>query len=94
MDPRWTCGQQGEWSSLSRCSRGTVADRCSCIMLELFVTKPVFQGNDEIHQLEVIYSVMGTPRESHWPSVKELPWYELVKPKQEIPSKFGETFSK
>lgn len=63
-------------------------------MLELFVGKPVFQGNDEIHQLEVIYSVMGTPVESSWPGVADLPWYELVKPKQALPSRFREYFTK
>ncbi len=63
-------------------------------MLELFVTKPVFQGNDEIHQLEVIYGVMGTPSEADWPGVKELPWYELVKPKEALPSRFRESFTK
>ena len=72
----------------------TEADGFSCIMLELFITKPVFQGNDEIHQLEVIYSLMGTPRESDWPALKDLPWYELVKPKESLPSKFRETFAK
>lgn len=63
-------------------------------MLELFCGKPVFQGSDEIHQLEVIYSIMGTPDESRWPTVKELPWYELVKPKEALPSKFRESFKK
>ena len=63
-------------------------------MLELFVTKPVFQGNDEIHQLDVIYNIMGTPSEVEWPEVTELPWYELVKPKEAITSRFREYFSK
>ena len=63
-------------------------------MLEMFITKPVFQGNDEIHQLEVIFSVMGTPREEEWPGVKDLPWYELLKPKSVIPSRFRESFAK
>ncbi|WVQ84874.1 hypothetical protein IAT38_007037 [Cryptococcus sp. DSM 104549] len=65
-----------------------------CIMLELSTSKPVFQGNDEIHQLEVIYSVMGTPRESDWPGVVELPWYELVKPREAVPSRFRAAFAK
>lgn len=63
-------------------------------MLELFCGKPVFQGNDEIHQLEVIYSIMGTPDEEAWPAVKDLPWYELVKPKEALPSRFEESFAK
>jgi CTD kinase subunit alpha len=63
-------------------------------MLELFCKKPVFQGNDEIHQLEVIYSVMGTPSQANWPGVNDLPWYELVKPKEAIASKFRDAFVK
>jgi CTD kinase subunit alpha len=63
-------------------------------MLEMFFTKPILQGNDEIHQLEVINSIMGTPREDDWPQVRDLPWYELVKPKVELRSKFRESFSK
>lgn len=63
-------------------------------MLEMFCGKPILQGNDEIHQLEVIHGLMGTPREEDWPEVRDLPWYELVKPKVEIRSKFREAFSK
>ena len=65
-----------------------------CIMLELFTSKPVFQGTDEISQLEVIYSVLGTPSEEDWPGLGDLPWYELVKPKESLPSRFGEVFAK
>jgi CTD kinase subunit alpha len=63
-------------------------------MLELFVRKPVFQGNDEIHQLEAIYEIMGTPTEERWPGLASMPWYELVKPKEVLPSRFDEYFSK
>lgn len=56
--------------------------------------KPVFQGNDEIHQLEAIYEIMGTPTEEEWPGLASMPWYELVKPKEMVPSKFDEYFSK
>jgi len=63
-----------------------------CIMLELFTTKPVFQGNDEIHQLDVIYKCIGTPTRERWADVTELPWYELVKPKDAVPNRFRELF--
>lgn len=61
-----------------------------CIMLELFVRKPIFQGQDEISQLDVIYSLMGTPNEDMWPGVATLPWWELVKPKETRESGFVE----
>ena len=64
-----------------------------CIFLELFVKRPVFQGQDEIHQLDVIYKLLGTPSLSDWPALSQLPWYELVKPKQEIHSTFRAVFS-
>jgi CTD kinase subunit alpha len=46
-------------------------------MLELFTKKPVFQGTDEIHQLDVIYRVLGTPTPERWPGVTTTPWYDL-----------------
>jgi CTD kinase subunit alpha len=63
-----------------------------CIFLELFTRRPVFQGQDEIHQLDVIFKVMGTPDVETWPDVADLPWYELVKPKQPLPRQFRENF--
>lgn len=63
-------------------------------MLELFTKKPVFQGNDEIHQLDVIYKILGTPTPERWPGVLSLPWYELIKPKDHIPNHFRELFHK
>ncbi|KAF7352761.1 CTD kinase subunit alpha [Mycena venus] len=48
-----------------------------CIMLELFTKKPVFQGNDEIHQLDTIYKVIGTPAADRWADVANLPWGAL-----------------
>ncbi|KAI0960240.1 hypothetical protein AcW1_004808 [Taiwanofungus camphoratus] len=65
-----------------------------CIMLELFTKKPVFQGNDEIHQLDVIYRIVGTPTVERWPGMTSLPWYELIKPKDMIPNHFRELFEK
>jgi CTD kinase subunit alpha len=63
-----------------------------CIMLELFTKKPIFQGNDEIHQLEFIFKILGTPSQERWPGVSKLPWYELVKPKDVIPNRFRDKF--
>lgn len=63
-------------------------------MLELFTKKPVFQGNDEIHQLDVIYKLLGTPTSERWPEVSSLPWYELVKPKDHIQNRFRDLFQK
>ncbi|WBW75049.1 P-TEFb-associated cyclin-dependent protein kinase Lsk1 [Schizosaccharomyces osmophilus] len=63
-----------------------------CIVMELFVGKPLFQGKDEIHQLEIIYDLMGTPNIESWPEVKSLPWYDLLKPPHGKPSRFVDSF--
>jgi len=65
-----------------------------CIMLELFTKKPVFQGNDEIHQLDVMYKVLGTPTSNRWPGITDMPWYELIKPREVIASPFKDLFKK
>ncbi|KAH8830516.1 hypothetical protein DL96DRAFT_1593255 [Flagelloscypha sp. PMI_526] len=65
-----------------------------CIMLELFTKKPVFQGNDEIHQLDVIYKVLGTPTVERWPALLDLPWYELVKPTTTVVNHFRDLFKR
>lgn len=64
------------------------------IMLELFTKKPVFQGNDEIHQLEVIYRILGTATIDRWPGLADMPWYELVKPKEIFRNYFRAAFQK
>ncbi|PWY99180.1 Pkinase-domain-containing protein [Testicularia cyperi] len=57
-----------------------------CIFLELFVKKPVFQGEAEIQQLQVIADVMGPFVPTTWPEVDKLAWYEMVKPTSKLVS--------
>ncbi len=49
-----------------------------CIFLELFVRKPVFQGNDEIHQIQVVTDTLGPYTSERWAGVDELPWSGLM----------------
>lgn len=63
-------------------------------MLELFTSKPIFQGNDEIHQLQVVYDILGPPSPSDWPGLTELPWYELIKTKKSSKGGLRELFKK
>jgi len=63
-------------------------------MLELFTKKPIFQGADEIHQVEVVFRLMGTPTPDRWSDAMNLPWFELVKPQQVMPNRFREAFQK
>lgn len=59
-----------------------------CILAEFFVRKALFQAHDEIGQIKAIYSVMGTPLENGWPEAVELPWYQLIPPKEPRLSQF------
>ena len=65
-----------------------------CIMLELFTKKSVFQGNDEIHQLDVIHKILSTPAVEWWPTLADLPRYELTRPHNELPNCFHDLFQK
>jgi cell division cycle 2-like protein len=44
-----------------------------CILAELFLGEPLFQGEDEIDQLHKIFKILGTPDEKIWPGWKDLP---------------------
>ena len=52
-----------------------------CIIAEMATKIPLFPGDSEIDQLFQIYRIMGTPNETTWPGVKELPEYKPVGPK-------------
>ncbi|KAF9943341.1 kinase subunit of RNA polymerase II carboxy-terminal domain kinase I [Mortierella alpina] len=67
-----------------------------CIMVELFTRRPIFQGHNEIMQLDFIWKTMGTPQKETWPDVDQLPWYELIKHvnSENRSSRFREMFSK
>lgn len=62
---------------------GPVVDiwSAACVFMEMFTRKAIFPGEGgELSQLERIYHVLGTPSQSEWPSMTEMPWYELVHP--------------
>ncbi|XP_066998284.2 cyclin-dependent kinase 12 isoform X2 [Anabrus simplex] len=55
---------------------------CGCILGELFAKKPMFQGNVELMQLEIISRVCGTPTPAVWPTVIKLPLWHMLKLKK------------
>ncbi|KAL9052441.1 MAG: hypothetical protein Q9162_005410 [Coniocarpon cinnabarinum] len=66
----------------------------ACVLVEIFTRHAVFPGDGgEISQLDRIYHVMGTPSLKTWPGLKELPWFELLRPSFEKPSSFREKYS-
>ncbi|XP_074379004.1 cyclin-dependent kinase G-2-like isoform X2 [Apium graveolens] len=44
-----------------------------CIMAELLLNQPLFDGSNEINQIHKIFRMLGTPNETSWPGFSELP---------------------
>lgn len=63
-----------------------------CVFMELFTRKAIFQGKDEIGQLDTIWSVLGTPKVSSWPGWRQTPWYSMLRPEVIHPPVFHEKF--
>eukprot|EP00817_Percolomonadidae_sp_ATCC50343_P003030 CAMPEP_0117421770 /NCGR_PEP_ID=MMETSP0758-20121206/2757_1 /TAXON_ID=63605 /ORGANISM="Percolomonas cosmopolitus, Strain AE-1 (ATCC 50343)" /LENGTH=234 /DNA_ID=CAMNT_0005204017 /DNA_START=355 /DNA_END=1059 /DNA_ORIENTATION=+ len=66
---------------------GPAADMWSvgCIFYDLMKGSPLFPANSELEQLSLVYSIMGTPRESDWKGVTLLPKYQHFKEIPPIP---------
>uniref|UniRef100_A0A6V7VWK1 [RNA-polymerase]-subunit kinase n=1 Tax=Meloidogyne enterolobii TaxID=390850 RepID=A0A6V7VWK1_MELEN len=64
-----------------------------CILAELFIKKPIFQGQTEIHQLEVITSYCGSILPEVWPGVTELSGWATMRPRGHNSRKLREKFS-
>lgn len=52
-----------------------------CIFAEMITKRPLFHGDSEIDQLFRIFRVLGTPDESNWPGVTDLPDFKAIFPK-------------
>lgn len=65
-----------------------------CLLVELFTKRAIFQAQDEIQQLHVIFEIMGTPTFEEWPKIDNLPWYEMVKPKDFYKATFKDQYGK
>ncbi|CAF0917336.1 unnamed protein product [Didymodactylos carnosus] len=49
-----------------------------CIFGELINRSPLFPGESDIHQLCCVCKLLGTPTESQWPEMKDLPDYGKI----------------
>ncbi|KAJ1801628.1 hypothetical protein LPJ59_000117 [Coemansia sp. RSA 2399] len=60
---------------LGETSYSTAVDVWSvgCIFAELFLHKPVFQGQGEIDQITKIFAAIGPPTDDNWPAFRILP---------------------
>jgi cyclin-dependent kinase 12/13 len=63
-----------------------------CILGELFKGAPIFKGNTEQIQLEVISKVCGVPAPSVWPDVIKLPQWSSFKPRKPYRRVLRDTF--
>ncbi|NXH77747.1 CDK10 kinase, partial [Hydrobates tethys] len=44
-----------------------------CILAELLAHKPLLPGTSEIHQIDLVVQLLGTPNENIWPGFSKLP---------------------
>ncbi|KAL6452937.1 CTK1 CTD kinase subunit alpha [Candida maltosa Xu316] len=63
-----------------------------CLLIELYCKLAAFRGMDEISQLCKIFNIMGTPTLEDWPEIDRLPWFEMLKPKINVKSKFAKKY--
>lgn len=61
-------------------------------MGELFKGAPIFKGNTEQVQLEVISKICGTPGVGNWPDVVKLPQWNTFKPRKVYKRSLRENF--
>ncbi|CEP63585.1 cyclin-dependent serine/threonine protein kinase CTK1 LALA0_S08e05952g [Lachancea lanzarotensis] len=77
---------------------GTAVDMwgCGCLLVELFQQTAIFQGTNEVEQLNAIFAVMGTPSVEQWPTIFDLPWFFMMIPQQtcKYPTRFDELYQK
>lgn len=68
---------------------------CGCVLVELFNKTAIFQGQNELEQLDSIFKIMGTPNADRWPKIFDMPWFFMVMPQQphNYPNVFQEKFS-
>lgn len=76
---------------------GTEVDMwgCGCLLVEMFQKTALFQGTNELEQLQAIFSIMGTPTIEQWPNLFDMPWFFMMVPQQEkkCDSLFEERYS-
>lgn len=63
---------------------GTEVDMwgCGCLLVELFNKTAIFQGSNELEQIESIFKIMGTPTINSWPTLYDMPWFFMIMPQQ------------
>lgn len=63
-----------------------------CLLGELFTRKPMFNGNNEVLQLDLITKVCGSPTVENWQEVQRLPRWDTLRPKRMYARRLKEDF--
>lgn len=64
-----------------------------CILGELLAHKPLLPGRSEIHQIELIVEMFGTPNDTIWPGFSDLPALKKFSLKKQPYNNLRHTFS-
>ncbi|CAM9338729.1 unnamed protein product, partial [Heterosigma akashiwo] len=56
-----------------------------CVLVELFLGKPLFVAKTEAEAITKIFQVIGSPTEESWPGHTQLPYWPLLRPAQAYP---------
>ncbi len=65
----------------------------ACVLVEIFTRHAIFPGDGtELNQLDRIYNVLGTPTLREWKGLRDMQWFELVRPSVRRPSTFAEKY--
>lgn len=65
----------------------------ACVLVEIFTRHAIFPGDGgEISQLDKIYAILGTPNVRDWPGLKDMQWFELLRPTARRPNVFAEKY--
>jgi len=54
---------------------------CGCVIAEMAVGRPLFNGDSEIDTIFRIFKLLGTPSEERWPGCGKLPNFKMMFPK-------------
>lgn len=57
----------------------------ACIIVEMYLKKPIFYADNDIGQLSKIFSIRGSPNEENWPEVNDLPSYLPFEHSDKVP---------
>jgi len=49
-----------------------------CVLGEMLTGEPFLQGDNELHQLSLIFKLLGCPTEKSWPGLRKLPFFDVL----------------